>query len=128
MALPIKVEILTYAPTAFFHCQGCEVLWSEVGFSRGVREEQLRNGLPPELLEEYVKVSDWAKHLVATHGERIALEVIDVASVRGFFKSLRHGIRRYPAVILGGGGTFEVSALASAEEAVARTLSTSARD
>ncbi len=123
MATPLKLEILAYAPTAFFHCQHCELLWDQIGFSRGVREEQLQSGLPAEMLQEYAQVSDWVRRLVATHGERIAIEVIDVASVRGFWKSLRHGIHRYPAVIMGGRQSFVVSELGSAEAAVARRLS-----
>ncbi len=130
MAAVLKLEILAYAPTAFFHCQGCELLWEQTGFSRGVRKEQLQSGLPPEMLQEYARVSDWARRLLAAHGDRIALEVIDVASVRGFWKALRHGIHRYPAVIIGGRGgrrRFVVSELGAAEEAVARRLSAAPR-
>lgn len=99
---PLRIQILTYAPTAFFGCRNCEVPMGPTGLGRVVRHEQLDAGLPEEMLEEYVRLSDWARRLAASHGERIALEVIDVASVRGFWKALRHHTRRYPAVIVDG--------------------------
>ena len=116
---PLRIEILTYAPTAFFGCRNCEVPLDQTGLGRAVRREQLGAGLPEEMLEEYAQVSDWARRLAHEHGERIALEVIDVASVRGFWKALRHHTRRYPAVIVDG----RLSAdLGAAEAAVASRL------
>jgi hypothetical protein len=35
------------------------------------------------------------------HCDRIVVSVIDAASVEGVFKSLRYGVRRFPAVIVG---------------------------
>jgi len=102
MPARLRLEILAYAPTVFFACRTCEVALREGGVSRSVREEQLRTGLPPELAQEYSRISDWVRELAARHQGRIAVDVIDVASVRGFWKSLRHGIRHYPAIIVGG--------------------------
>ncbi|HEU4384209.1 MAG TPA: hypothetical protein VFR85_12000 [Anaeromyxobacteraceae bacterium] len=116
---PLRIQILTYAPTAFFQCRNCEVPLDHTGLGRTVRREQLEAGLPEEMLEEYGRVSDWVRRLAAQHGERIALEVIDVASVRGFWKALRHHTRRYPAVIVDGRLWPDLGA---AEAAVARRL------
>ena len=116
---PLQIEILAFAPTAFFQCRHCEVVLDEVGVGRATRREQIDAGLPPEMLEEYQRVSDWARRLAAWHGERIALEVIDVASVLGFWKALRHRTRRYPAIIVD--GRVEPD-LGSAEAAIARRL------
>jgi len=33
---------------------------------------------------------------------RVVVKVIDAASVEGFWKSLRYGVRRYPAVVVEG--------------------------
>jgi hypothetical protein len=116
---PLRIEILTYAPTAFFGCRNCEVPLAPTGVGRAVRREQLGAGLPEEMLEEYARISDWVRRLAATHGERIALDVIDVASVRGFWKALRHRTRRYPAVIVDGR---LLADLGAAEAAIARRL------
>ena len=46
---PILIEIVAYAPTAFYHCTHCEVVWQETGFSKGLHEEQVASALPPDL-------------------------------------------------------------------------------
>lgn len=102
MAAPVKLEILAYAPTTFFHCQHCEAVFDEVGVGRGIHREQVEQGLPPELLQEYARVSDWVQRIAARTGDRVAFDLVDVASVRGFWKSLRHRVRSYPAVLVNG--------------------------
>ncbi len=113
MSAPLKLEIVAYAPTAFFHCQHCEQVFDEVGVGRGIHREQLAEGLPPDLLQEYARVSDWVQRMAARTGDRMALDLIDVVSVRGVWKTLRHHIRRYPAVIVNG----QVAASLDAAEA-----------
>ncbi len=97
---PLVIEIVAYAPTAFYHCTHCEVVWHETGFSQGLRQEQAEGSLPPDLLADYQAVSDWVHHLLEIHTNRVAIKVIDAASVEGFWKSVRHGLGRYPAVIV----------------------------
>jgi hypothetical protein len=121
MPAELRLEILAYAPTAFFACRSCEVALREAGVSRSVREEQFRTGLPLELAQEYGHLSDWVRDLAARHQGRIAIDVIDVASVRGFWKSLRHGIRHYPAIIVGG-RVFAGAEFSAAADAVDRCL------
>ena len=121
----LSLEILAYAPTVFFACRTCEVALREGGVSRSIREEQLRAWLPPELAQEYSRISDWVRELTARHQGRIAVDVIDVASVRGFWKSLRHGIRHYPAVIVGG-RIFAGTEFSAAADAVDKFLSAGA--
>lgn len=123
MHAPVKLEILAYAPTLFFQCRKCETALGQAGLARSVREEQLATGLPPDVQREYDEVSGWVRDLLARHGERVAVDLVDVASVRGFWKSLRHGIRRYPTVIVDGRERFSGSDLAAAESAVERRLS-----
>jgi hypothetical protein len=123
MPAPLKLEILAYAPTAFFHCRHCELMLSQAGFSRGIRSDQFLTGLPADRHREYAAVYSWVDRLAEAHGDRISVEVIDVASVRGFWKSLRHRIHRYPAVIVSGCETFTGTDLVGAEAAVARRLS-----
>jgi hypothetical protein len=98
---PLRIEIVAYAPTAFYHCTHCEVVWKEAGFSRGLHEEQVHSALPPDLLADYQAVSDWVRRLLDAFGGRIEIKVIDVASLEGAWKSVRHGLRRYPAVLVG---------------------------
>jgi hypothetical protein len=97
---PLLVEIIAYAPTAYYHCTHCEVAWREMGADNRIHEEQLQSSLPEDLIKEYEIVSNWVREMFRIHCDAILLKVIDAASVEGFYKSLRYNSRRYPAVIV----------------------------
>jgi len=99
---PVSVQVIAYAPTVFRHCQHCEVAFAGLGFAEKMHKAEAANALPAELLEEFQKVSDWVHSLLERHGDRVTVSVVDVASIEGVWKSLRHGLRRYPAVVVDG--------------------------
>lgn len=99
---PILVEILAYAPTQFYHCQHCEVVWHEVGAGQRFHQEQLQSSIPEDLQREYSDLSNWVRESVETYGGRVVFKVVDVASIEGFLKSVRYGVRRFPAFIIDG--------------------------
>lgn len=99
---PIDVEVVTYAPTVYAHCQHCELTFGHTGIGRRVRQEQARESLPDELRREYSAVSQWVHDLRERFGPRVRIKVVDVASIQGVWKSFRHRLRRYPAVIVQG--------------------------
>ncbi len=117
--MPLVVEILAHAPGAFLQCRRCEAALDEIGVGGAVRADQARTALPPEMLAEYARISGWIGGLSAAHGDQVAVEVIDVASLRGFWKSLRHRVRRYPAIVVDGEVVGDV---ASADAAISRRL------
>jgi hypothetical protein len=100
------VEVIAYAPTAFYHCMHCEVAFREMGKSDEVQTEQLSSSLPADLMNDYLALSDWVRELFRNHGSRVVVKVIDAASVEGVFRSLRYGTRRFPAVIVDGKARF----------------------
>lgn len=99
---PIKVEVFAYAPTAFFHCKHCEIVWQETGASKNLHEEQVKSSLPEDLKQQYQLLSDWVRELMDEYEGRVSLRVIDAVSLEGWFKSLRYGIRKFPAVVIDG--------------------------
>ncbi len=99
---PLLVEVLAYAPTQFFHCQHCELIWQQAGASQGFHQETLSSSLPPEIQQEYAALSSWVLNTVESYGGRVLFKVIDAASFEGLLKSARYGARRYPAFIVGG--------------------------
>lgn len=100
---PVSVQILAYAPTEFFHCLHCEVVWHEAGLGRHIRAEQRRAGLlPPELAAEYAAIADWAQRALQCYGGRLAISVVDAASLAGVYHALRRRIRRFPAFVIEG--------------------------
>src|SRR6266540_1184745 len=126
MSQPLLVEIIAYAPTAYYHCTHCEVAWraaGAVGATNRIQEEQIESSLPEDLIEEYQTVSDWVKEMFRVHCDAIILKVIDAASVEGFYKSLKYNARHYPAVIVNGKFRFLGSKnLSAASEEIAHQL------
>jgi hypothetical protein len=98
----VTVQVITYAPTAFTHCQHCEVVFGEVGLGERIRREEVASALPPDLALDFARVSDWVRGLVRRHGERVHVEVVDAASVQGMLASVRHRLWRHPAVVVDG--------------------------
>jgi hypothetical protein len=99
---PLQLEILTYAPTEFFHCLHCEVVFQSVGLGQRVRREQRAAAFPPDLQAEYMALADWVGRVVARHGDRVRVRVVDAASLEGVYKSLRYRNRKFPVFILDG--------------------------
>jgi hypothetical protein len=123
MSEPLLVEIIAYAPTAYYHCTHCEVAWREMGATNRIHEEQMESSLPADLIEEYQTVSSWVRDLFRQHCDGIVLKVIDAASVEGFYKSLKYNARRYPAVIVNHKTRFLGSQmLSAASEEIAHQL------
>ncbi|MBI3361080.1 MAG: hypothetical protein HY023_08210 [Chloroflexi bacterium] len=129
MRKPLIVEIVAYAPTAFYHCTHCEVVWREVGFNDNFHKEQVASALPADVAQDYQAVSDWVRRVFSRDGpagrlycDGVIVKVIDAASVEGFWKTVRHGLRRYPAVVVGGKTTFTGTDFASADAEIARQL------
>ena len=123
MSKPLLVEIIAYAPTAYYHCTHCEVAWREMGMDNGIHKEQLQSSLPEDLIREYQTVSDWVKEMFRVHCDAVVLKVIDAASAEGFFKTLKYNAHRYPAVIVNQRTRFLGSqSLSAASEEIARQL------
>jgi len=99
---PVRVEVIAYAPTAFFHCQHCELTLQHVGVGQKIHDEQTTYALPPDLSRDYQALSEWVRALTEHYGGQVIVKVVDAASVEGFWKSLRYRVRRYPAVIVAG--------------------------
>lgn len=101
----LLVEVITYAPSEFYHCTHCEVVWQSAGIGRKIHAEQRESALPEDLAQEYQALSTWAHSLDERFGSQVAVKVIDAASLEGFFQSLRYRAHRYPAFIVGGKDT-----------------------
>lgn len=119
---PVRVDVLTYAPTVYFHCQHCEVIFGQTGVGERVHRDQARESLPDDMRAEFAQLADWVHRLVERHGARVRVRVIDAASIQGFWASLRHRTRSYPAVIVDGQERFVGENLAVAELEIERRV------
>lgn len=101
-ARPARVEVVAYCPTAFFHCQHCEITFQHMGLGPGLRRDEARTSLPDDLLDDFHLLLQEVDRLKERHGDHIEIRLIDAASLAGFWLSLRHRLRRYPAVLIDG--------------------------
>lgn len=122
MGDPLWVEIIAYAPTAYYHCMHCEVAWREIGVSNRIHDEQVSSSLPADLLNEYQSISDWVNHLFQRYCDQVMVKVIDAASPEGLLKSLRYRVRRYPAIIVDHQTRFSGEKLDKAGEEIDRRM------
>jgi hypothetical protein len=120
---PVDVQVVAYAPTGFYHCQHCELTFQQVGLGRKVHGDQLREGLPEDLQVQFHAVCDWVGGLAARYGSLVRLRVTDAASLEGFWKSLRYGVRSYPAIIVARREKYVGADFGGAEAAVERHVS-----
>lgn len=101
---PLSVEIIAYAPTQYFHCHHCELVWdqAQIEGTKKFHADALETSMPPEMLQEYRTLSDWIVKTVKQYGGRVTFRVVDAASLEGVWKSLRYGVRKYPAFVIAG--------------------------
>jgi hypothetical protein len=123
---PLTVEIITYAPTEFFHCTHCEVVFQQVGVGQKIHAEQREANLPDDLKQDFARLSRWVEEMVERHPDQIQFKIIDAASLEGVFKALRYRVRKFPAVIIDGNEKVPGSDLAVATELAERHLAASA--
>ena len=57
---------------------------------------------PPEWQAEFHRLSDLILDLASRYGDRVLIRVWDPRSLQGMWKSIRHGVRRYPTFVVAG--------------------------
>jgi hypothetical protein len=125
---PVSVLVITYAPTIFSHCQHCELTFREMRIGERTRRREAAEALPEDLVREFQDVSDWVHRLLERHRSRVRVDVLDAASIRGFLMSVRHRIRRYPAVVIDGDETLTGLRFDRYDEVVDRRVAAAAAD
>ena len=61
------------------------------------------NEYPEAVKAEYLRLSDWVRQVRKTYGTQVVVQVVDSQSLTGFWKVLRHRIRRFPTFFVGAG-------------------------
>ena len=82
-------------------CITCEMMLAQAdldqpGLARGLEE------YPPDWQAEYQRLSELIFDLAKRYQERVKIRVWDPRSLQGMVKSIRYGIRRYPAFVVDG--------------------------
>jgi len=56
--------------------------------------------------EEYLQLCDWIREQTRLYKVSLLIKLIDAQSILGFYKSLRHWVRKTPAFIVEGKETY----------------------
>ncbi len=60
------------------------------------------NEYPEEMKADYLRLSEWVRRICQTHGQRVRVRIVDPQSFFGFWRVLRHRIRRFPTFFVSG--------------------------
>ena len=102
---PILLEIVTKVLTSWGQCRRCKILFDQAGLDQKFRQGEM-DEYPPDLKEEYTRLSDWIRELNRLYKHPLLIKLIDVQSPFGIYKSLRYRIRTYPTFIVEGKETY----------------------
>jgi hypothetical protein len=102
---PILLEIVTKVLTSWGQCRRCKILFDQAGLDQKFRQGEM-DEYPPDLKEEYTRLSDWIRELNRLYRHRLLIKLIDVQSPLGIYKSLRYRIRTYPTFVVEGKETY----------------------
>ena len=64
------------------------------------RDEGDLDEYPEDVKDDYNLLSSWLCELTQKYREKIRIELINVSSFRGFYKSIRHWTQTYPTFIV----------------------------
>jgi len=98
---PVLIDVITPIPEKPGLCGTCELILTQANF--GIRSETQRNeDMPPDWLEEYGRLMKFISTIVQDYGKGVRIHIFDPRSLQGMWKSLRHGVSRYPTFIVAG--------------------------
>ena len=60
------------------------------------------NEYPEDIKADYLRLSEWIRTTRQKHGQRVVVRLVDPQSLGGFWKVLRHRIRRFPTFFVDG--------------------------
>jgi hypothetical protein len=97
----VRLDILSLVPPLYRQCAHCETLYGQAGIGDLVQSEMMGE-YPTDLMDEHVRLSEWVRDWATRYAGVLQIRVIDPHSGLGLWKSLRHGVRKYPAFIVNG--------------------------
>lgn len=97
----IQVDVIFPIPEGWGMCLSCEMIMAQANLDQGPYTRGLEE-YPPEWQEDFRRLSAMIFSLADRYPNRLAIRIWDPRSFQGLLKSLRYGVRRYPAFIING--------------------------
>lgn len=102
---PLEIEIVAHVISSMQHCTHCQAFIDGTGIGGQVHQENLE-AYPEEFVREWRLTSQIVLELAERFPEQVNFRITDAQSLRGLWKALSKGIRRYPTFIIEGGETY----------------------
>jgi hypothetical protein len=102
---PIVLDVISLVPGLYKFCPPCELASQGAGLKQ-VRDRAELNEYPEDVKKDYLYLSQWVKEISAEYQGRIAIRLIDVQSLQGFYKSVRYLAFHHPTFIIDGRKTY----------------------
>ncbi len=103
---PVDVEVFAHVTGSMNHCTHCQVFIDGVGIGNQVHLADIQS-YPEDFVRDWQRLSDWILDLAETFPGQIVIRVTDAQSMRGLWKALTRGVRRYPTFIVEGQETYQ---------------------
>ena len=98
---PVTLEIVAPLISGAKHCCHCQIFMEDAGIDGRVQQEEL-SSFPEEMWQDYTRLSGMVRDFAGRYGAQLRITLIDPHTPMGFWKSIRHWVRRYPAFIVNG--------------------------
>lgn len=98
---PVQIDVFYPLPEGWGMCSTCEMFLAEANLG-GSPEKRGLDEYPPEWQEELRQLSSLIYSIAESYHDSVRIRIWDPRSLQGMWKSIRHGVRRYPTFIING--------------------------
>jgi len=99
MEKPVQIDVFYPLPEGWGICTTCEAMMAQADMVQAPYERSM-DQLPPDWQEDFKRLSNLIFNLADSYQNRVQIRVWDPRSLQGMWKSIRHGVRRYPTFVL----------------------------
>lgn len=98
---PLDIEVVTYVTGSMDHCSSCQVFIDGVGVGGQIHQQDMES-YPEDFIRDWRNLSAWVFELADTFPGQLVIRITDAQSMKGLWKSLTKGVRKYPTFIING--------------------------
>ncbi len=98
---PVQIEVFYPVPEGWGICNACELMMAQADLGQAPHERGL-DEYPPEWQDEFKRLSATIFDLANRYQDEVQIRIWDPRSLQGLWRSIRHGVRRYPTFIVNG--------------------------
>lgn len=99
MKKPAQIDVFFPVPEGWGICTSCEVMMAQADLGQAPFERGL-DEYPQDWQDDFKRLSTLIYSLADQFPDGVKIRIWDPRSLQGMWKSIRHGIRRYPTFLL----------------------------